>query len=59
MAAITVHGRTRACFFAGAAEYDTIALIKARVRMPVFANGDIDSPAKARSGARRIPVRTA
>ena len=48
VAAITVHGRTRACFFTGAAEYDTIARIKASVRIPDFANGDNDSPAKAR-----------
>jgi tRNA-dihydrouridine synthase B len=48
VAAITVHGRSRACFFEGAAEYDTIAAIKASVGVPVFANGDIDSPDKAR-----------
>ncbi|MEK6747700.1 MAG: tRNA dihydrouridine synthase DusB [Pseudomonadota bacterium] len=45
--ALAVHGRTRACKFAGAAEYDTIAAIKAAVRIPVIANGDIDSPEKA------------
>ncbi len=48
VAAITIHGRSRACFFTGEAEYETIARIKARVRIPVFANGDIDSPEKAR-----------
>lgn len=48
VAAITVHGRSRCCFFEGAAEYDTVAAIKARVAVPVFANGDIDSPQKAR-----------
>ncbi|MFM7119020.1 MAG: tRNA dihydrouridine synthase DusB [Gammaproteobacteria bacterium] len=47
VAAITVHGRSRCCFFAGEAEYDTIAEVKAGVGLPVFANGDIDSPAKA------------
>jgi tRNA-dihydrouridine synthase B len=47
IAAITVHGRSRECFFAGAAEYDTVAAVKAAVGVPVFANGDIDSPAKA------------
>jgi tRNA-dihydrouridine synthase B len=47
-AAIAVHGRTRACRFEGSAEYDTIAAIKARVHVPVIANGDIDSPEKAR-----------
>ncbi|MGF1546373.1 MAG: tRNA dihydrouridine synthase DusB [Thiotrichales bacterium] len=45
--ALAVHGRTRACGYAGAAEYDTIAEIKARVAIPVIANGDIDTPEKA------------
>jgi tRNA-dihydrouridine synthase B len=48
IAALAVHGRTRADFYAGAAEYDTIRDIKARVRIPVLANGDIDTPQKAR-----------
>ena len=48
VAALAVHGRTRADFFAGHAEYDTIRDIKSRVRIPVFANGDIDTPQKAR-----------
>jgi len=47
--ALAVHGRTRACRFDGAAEYDTIAAIKCAVRLPVFANGDIDSAHKARA----------
>ncbi len=47
VAALAVHGRTRACAFNGQAEYDTIAAIVASVGIPVFANGDIDSPAKA------------
>lgn len=47
--ALTLHGRTRACGYHGAAEYDTIAEVKAAVRIPVIANGDIDSPAKARA----------
>jgi tRNA-dihydrouridine synthase B len=47
ISALAVHGRTRACRFAGAAEYETIRAIKAAVRMPVFANGDIDSARKA------------
>lgn len=46
--AIAVHGRTRADFFNGAAEYDTIAEVKSRVSIPVIVNGDIDSPRKAR-----------
>jgi len=41
-----VHGRRRAVFFAGHAEYHTIRDIKSRVRIPVFANGDIDTPQK-------------
>lgn len=44
---LTVHGRTRACRFNGSAEYDTIAAIKDAISIPVIANGDIDSPAKA------------
>ena len=46
--ALAVHGRSRACGFSGQAEYSTIAEVKAAVRIPVVANGDIDSPAKAR-----------
>jgi len=48
IAALTVHGRTRACKFNGEAEYHTIAAVKRAVRIPVIANGDIDSPEKAR-----------
>jgi tRNA-dihydrouridine synthase B len=47
VAALAVHGRTRADFFAGAAEYDTVAAVKRAVRLPVFVNGDIDCAAKA------------
>jgi len=42
--ALTIHGRTRACGFSGEAEYDTIAAAKARVDIPVIANGDITTP---------------
>jgi tRNA-dihydrouridine synthase B len=42
--ALTIHGRTRACGFSGEAEYDTIAAVKARVDIPVIANGDITTP---------------
>jgi tRNA-dihydrouridine synthase B len=48
IAALAVHGRTRADLYNGEAEYDTIAAIKAEVSIPVFANGDIDTPNKAR-----------
>ena len=48
VAALAIHGRTREDFYTGEAEYDTIAEVKASVRVPVIANGDIDSPAKAR-----------
>ncbi|MFZ4702013.1 MAG: tRNA dihydrouridine synthase DusB [Candidatus Methylumidiphilus sp.] len=46
--AVTIHGRTRACGFSGKAEYNTIAETKLAVKIPVIANGDIDSPAKAK-----------
>lgn len=45
--ALAVHGRTRADGYRGAAEYDTIAEVKSRVGIPVFANGDIRTPEKA------------
>ena len=51
--ALSIHGRTRACAFIGDVEYDTIADVKARVGIPVIANGDIDSPEKAREVLRR------
>lgn len=47
IAALTVHGRSRACGFAGEAEYDTVTAIKSSISIPVIANGDIDSPVKA------------
>jgi tRNA-dihydrouridine synthase B len=46
--ALAVHGRTRACAFKGEAEYDTIAKVVDTVQIPVFANGDIDTPHKAK-----------
>ncbi len=45
--ALAIHGRTRADKYMGNAEYDTIARIKQSVRLPVIANGDIDSAEKA------------
>lgn len=45
---LTVHGRTRACRFRGQAEYETISKIKKSINIPVVANGDINSPEKAK-----------
>jgi tRNA-dihydrouridine synthase B len=45
---LAIHGRTRACMFEGRAEYETIAAVKAEVRIPVIANGDIASGDEAR-----------
>ncbi len=47
VAGLAVHGRTRADFFQGEAEYETAAAVKQAVRVPVFVNGDIDCAAKA------------
>jgi tRNA-dihydrouridine synthase B len=47
VAALTLHGRTRACKFNGQAEYETIKKVKQSVRIPIIANGDIDSAEKA------------
>ncbi|PKO57593.1 MAG: tRNA dihydrouridine synthase DusB, partial [Betaproteobacteria bacterium HGW-Betaproteobacteria-19] len=46
--AIAIHGRTRADQYMGEAEYDTIALVKSQVGIPVIANGDITTPQKAK-----------
>jgi tRNA-dihydrouridine synthase B len=45
---LAMHGRTRACMYEGDAEYDTIRAVKASVGIPVVANGDIDTPEKAK-----------
>ena len=47
IAALAVHGRTRADLYQGEAEYETIAAIRQAIRIPLLANGDIDSPQKA------------
>ena len=46
--ALAIHGRTRACAFGGDAEYETIAEVKSRVRIPVIANGDVRTPEDAK-----------
>jgi len=46
--ALTIHGRTRACAFGGNAEYDTIAEVKSRLRIPVIANGDVQTAQDAK-----------
>ena len=46
--ALAVHGRTRACAYVGPVEYDTIRAVKAAVRIPVIANGDIATPEQAK-----------
>jgi tRNA-dihydrouridine synthase B len=61
IAMLTLHGRTRADGYKGEAEYDTIAAVKAQAKIPVVANGDIDSPQKAkyvlqRTGADAVMI---
>jgi tRNA-dihydrouridine synthase B len=46
--ALAIHGRTRACGFAGDAEYETIAAVKSDIGIPVIANGDIDTPERVK-----------
>jgi tRNA-dihydrouridine synthase B len=48
IAALAVHGRTRACLFVGPVEFATVRAVKRAVRIPVFANGDIATPQRAR-----------
>jgi tRNA-dihydrouridine synthase B len=45
---LAVHGRTRACAFGGHAEHDTVAELKSKLRIPVVANGDVQTPEEAR-----------
>ncbi|MGZ5011766.1 MAG: tRNA dihydrouridine synthase DusB [Methylobacter sp.] len=47
IAALTIHGRTRACKFGGQAEHETLKQVKQTISIPVIANGDIDSPEQA------------
>lgn len=46
--ALALHGRTRSCMYKGNAEYDSIRAVKQAINIPVIANGDIDSPEKAK-----------
>jgi tRNA-dihydrouridine synthase B len=48
IAALAVHGRTRADKYEGEAEYETIAAVKSAVRIPVWANGDVVTPQQAK-----------
>ena len=48
IAALAVHGRTRACMYSGDAEYETIAEMKSNISIPLIVNGDIDSALKAK-----------
>ena len=48
IAALAVHGRTRADLYHGEAEYETIAAIRQAIAIPLLANGDVDSPQKAK-----------
>jgi tRNA-dihydrouridine synthase B len=52
VAMVAVHGRTREQGYKGLAEYDTVAAVKAALAIPVVANGDIDTPEKARDVLR-------
>ncbi|MBA4253752.1 MAG: tRNA dihydrouridine synthase DusB, partial [Comamonadaceae bacterium] len=46
---VVLHGRTRVQGYKGQAEHHTAAALKAALRIPVVANGDIDSPEQARA----------
>ncbi|MCC7152132.1 MAG: tRNA dihydrouridine synthase DusB [Rubrivivax sp.] len=56
VALITIHGRTREQGYKGAAEYETAGAVKAALAIPVLANGDIDSPRKARAVLQQTRV---
>jgi nifR3 family TIM-barrel protein len=56
--ALSIHGRTRAQLYKGEADWSLIAEVKAnpRIRIPIFGNGDIDSPEKAKEYRNRYGV---
>jgi tRNA-dihydrouridine synthase B len=47
--ALAIHGRTRSDLYQGNAEHETVAAVKATIKIPVFANGDVDSPQRAKA----------
>ncbi len=58
IAALTIHGRTRAQLYKGEADWRLIAEVKnnPRIHIPIFGNGDIDSPQKAAEYRNRYGV---
>ncbi len=56
--ALTIHGRTRAQMYKGEANWSHIAAVKnnPRIKIPIFGNGDIDSPQKALEYKNRYGV---
>jgi tRNA-dihydrouridine synthase B len=48
VSALAIHGRTRACSYGTPAEHETIRAVRRKIRIPLIANGDIDSPERAR-----------
>ncbi|MBN2666148.1 MAG: tRNA dihydrouridine synthase DusB [Bacteroidales bacterium] len=58
IAALTIHGRTRAQLYKGTADWTLIGEVKnnPRMKIPVIGNGDIDSPEKAREMFSRYGV---
>ncbi len=56
--ALTIHGRTRAQMYKGEADWTLIGEIKnnSRIRIPIFGNGDVDSPEKAKQMKERYGI---